>query len=174
MLGAQWLRELGPILCDWNELTMQFNWQGEPKMIYGLKDPNTTTIFLRSLEKKLSGGEVLFAIVVEEATDNKKKHEEIPHDFRTVMSQFAPLFDEPHSLPLVRDIDHKIPLKEGISVVNVRPYRYAYFHKIEIERQVDKMLKNGIIRPSHNSFSSPVLLVKKMMDLGDFVQTIGQ
>ncbi|KAH9770474.1 hypothetical protein KPL71_012393 [Citrus sinensis] len=161
VLGVQWLRELGPILCDWNELTMQFNWQGESKVICGLKDPDTTAVSLRSLEKKLSGGGFLFAVVVGEATDNNKKHEEIPHDFKGVISEFAPLFDEPRSLPPVRDIDHKIPLKEGISAVNVRPYRYAHFQKNEIEKQVDEMLRNGTIRPSHSSFSSPVLLVKK-------------
>jgi hypothetical protein len=33
--------------------------------------------------------------------------------------------------------------------------------KDEIERQVDKMLQDGLIVPSINPFASPVLLVKK-------------
>ncbi|KAH9801652.1 hypothetical protein KPL71_001107 [Citrus sinensis] len=101
VLGVQWLRELGPILCDWNELTMQFNWQGESKVICGLKDPDTIAVSLRSLEKKLSGGGILFDVVVREVTDNNKKHKEIPHDFKGVISEFASLFDEPRSLPPV-------------------------------------------------------------------------
>lgn len=45
--------------------------------------------------------------------------------------------------------------------MNVAPYRYAYFQKDEIERQVETMLQNGLIKHSTSLFSSHVLLVKK-------------
>ena len=76
------------------------------------------------------------------------------------MHEFECIFQEPKHLPPLREIDHHINLKEG-PPVNVRPYRYAYFQKAEIEKQVNEMLKSGLIRPSTSPFSSPVLLVKK-------------
>lgn len=45
--------------------------------------------------------------------------------------------------------------------VNVKPYRYAPTQKDEIERQIQEMLINGIIRPSQSPYASLVLLVKK-------------
>jgi len=44
---------------------------------------------------------------------------------------------------------------------NIRPYRYSYVQKSEIERMIAKTLETGIIQPSQSSFSSPVVLVHK-------------
>lgn len=45
--------------------------------------------------------------------------------------------------------------------VDVWPYRYPHYQKCEIELQVEAMLQKGLIQPSTNPFSSPVLLVRK-------------
>jgi hypothetical protein len=43
----------------------------------------------------------------------------------------------------------------------MRSYKYPPALKDRIERQVETMLQQGVIRPNSSSFSSPVLLVRK-------------
>jgi adenine C2-methylase RlmN of 23S rRNA A2503 and tRNA A37 len=74
------------------------------------------------------------------------------------LKDYTDVFKEPTTLPPLRDIDHHINLKE---VNEMRPYKYVQFQKTEIEKQVNEMLKMGVIRSSTSPFSSPVLLVKK-------------
>ncbi|KAJ8759322.1 hypothetical protein K2173_006842 [Erythroxylum novogranatense] len=87
--------------------------------------------------------------------------EGIHPDMQQLLHQFADIYQHLTELPPEREINHRIILKEGSDPVNVHPYRYAYFPKAEIEKQVHDMLKLGLIRTSTSPFSSPVLLVKK-------------
>jgi hypothetical protein len=78
-----------------------------------------------------------------------------------LLEHYVDVFAEATQLPPVKEVEHFIPLKEETEPINVRPYRYAYFQKEEIEKQVQEMLNRGIIRPSTSPFSSSVFLVKK-------------
>jgi hypothetical protein len=64
-------------------------------------------------------------------------------------------------MPPARSHDHKINLLEGTQPTCARSYRYPYYQKKEIERQVRDMLTSGVVRPSKSPYSSPVLLVRK-------------
>ena len=85
-------------------------------------------------------------------------------DMQKALEAYANIFKEPTQLPLVGEVDHCIPLKDGIEPVNV----YAHFQKAKIEKQVQDMLKLGLIKPSTSHFSSPVLLVKKKYETWRF------
>ena len=80
-----------------------------------------------------------------------------PESILTTLTQYMDVFDWPKELPPSRDIKHHIHIREGEDPVNVRPYRYAFQQKEELEKLVDEMMASGIICPS----TSPVLLVKK-------------
>jgi hypothetical protein len=64
---------------------------------------------------------------------------------QAMLQNLSNLFAAPSSLPPMREIDHGIPLKEGIEPVNGRPYRYAHYQKNEIEKQVQEMLRVGLV-----------------------------
>ncbi|RVW67435.1 Retrovirus-related Pol polyprotein from transposon 17.6 [Vitis vinifera] len=137
VLGIQWLEMLGSVVCNWQYLTMDFNWENQARRLQGIQGPIQATS-LETIAKEHRQGE------------------------------FEDVFQEPCKLPPLREIDHHISLKEGTQPINVRPYRYAYFQKAEIEKQVQAMLDVGIIRPSTSPYSSPVLLVKKKDDTWRF------
>lgn len=98
---------------------------------------------------------------VTEASDKPEFPADLPPAVREVLLQHASVFMVPSGMPPSRPFDHHIHLLPNTKPVNVRPYRYPYFQKNEIERQIREMLEAGIIRRSCSAFSSPVLLIRK-------------
>ena len=108
----------------------------------------------------------MFAICLQ--TSRETLPQGIHPDMQFLLQTFEDIYQEPKQLPPEREIDHRINLKEGTNPINVRPYRYAYFQKSKIEKEVHDMLKLGLIRASTSPFSSPVLLFKKKDDTWRF------
>ena len=123
--------------------------QGELKVV-------DTEQMQKLLQKKPQG---LIAHIYALQVENSKDISNL--EVEKLLSQFEAVFQEPKELPPSRTHDHHIPLKPGEEPPNIRPYRYPYFQKIEIESQVKSMLQSGVIQPSVSPFSAPVLLVKK-------------
>ena len=81
---------------------------------------------------------------------------------QAILNEFKIVFAELEGLPPPRSHDHHIQLQEAAKPTCVRPYRYPYYQKEEIEKLVKEMLKARIIQPSQSPHSSLVLLVKKV------------
>ena len=60
----------------------------------------------------------------------------------------------------------KLDLKPGATPFKYAPYKTAYQQMDEIERQCNKLLEAGFIRPSNSNYASPVLMVPKKQ-IGD-------
>eukprot|EP00253_Pinus_taeda_P006169 PITA_06169 len=72
------------------------------------------------------------------------------NDLQIVLDNHSKVFETPKGLPPIRDHDHAIHLIPGSAPPNIRPYRYPYAQKSEIERMVVEML-DGITQPSQSS-----------------------
>ncbi|KAL4025181.1 hypothetical protein IC575_013559 [Cucumis melo] len=174
ILGMQWLYSLGVTTVDWKNLSMTFiadgkevKIKGDPsltktrislkKLIKNWEDKDTGYLIeCRSLQvKSLEGNE--YSLFSTEAVSNALSDGPIS----SVIKQFPDVFEWPEKLPPRRGIEHHIHLKEGTNPINVRPYRYGFHQKEEMEKLVKEMLNSGVIRPSTSPYSSPVLLVKK-------------
>ena len=78
-----------------------------------------------------------------------------------VLDNHSKVFETPKGISPIHDHDHSIHVILGSVPSNIRPYRYPYAQKSEIERMVVEMLEAGIIRPSQSYFSAPIVLVHK-------------
>uniref|UniRef100_A0A0A8ZXJ2 Reverse transcriptase domain-containing protein n=1 Tax=Arundo donax TaxID=35708 RepID=A0A0A8ZXJ2_ARUDO len=133
VLGCQWLRTLGPILWDFDRLSMAF-WREDNRVKwFGLEADAAPRV------DAIGNRDVLELLLVE----------------------YVDIFEPPQGLPPPRQFDHHIHLLPRTAPVAMRPYRYPQLLKDEIEKQCDEMLRQGIIRTSTSTFSSLVLLVRK-------------
>ncbi|GKA34795.1 hypothetical protein Tco_0721224 [Tanacetum coccineum] len=130
-----------------------------------LMDTRSTHNFLvftaKKLGYKLTKTYPLQVIVAGENKMSTQEEEEYILELQTLFMEFDDVFAVPTDLPPKRSCDHRIPLKDESTVVNVRPYRYSPNQKDIIETLAIELLDSGVIRPSHSPFSLPIVLVKK-------------
>lgn len=129
VLGAQWLKTLGPILWDFSKLYMSLTWQAKEVMLVGLAAPKNKLVegpkMLKELRRQ-NEGVLLQLFVVQLGVDQQCPYVEAP-ELQQLLEVFQGLFAEPQGLLPVRPQDHKIQLCEGSSPVNVHPYKYPHY-----------------------------------------------
>lgn len=82
----------------------------------------------------------------------------------SVCSQFSDIFHLPDDQLTCTDaIEHKIKTTSD-NPIHVKTYRFPECHKKEVDSQVEKMLRQGIIKPSMSPWSSPIWVVPKKLD----------
>lgn len=112
VLGVHWLRTLGPILWNFEALTLSFWRHGRTVRWTGIGGTPARCVAISSSRELLEA----------------------------LLSSFADIFEEPRGLPPPRRHDHRIHLMPNAAPVAVRPYRYPQLLKDEIEKQCDDML----------------------------------
>ena len=167
VLGIQWLKTLGPILWDFESLTMSFKDKDKTVELRGQITPPDQLCdkkrISQSFKQRKQGLLMNFQVVnsrglgLPETTLTAQQQDGLDQ----LLLRFDLVFSIPKGLLPTRPHDHHVNLKEGTMPVAVRPYRYPYFQKNEIERQVKQLLEDGVIQPTSSPYSAPVLLVKK-------------
>jgi hypothetical protein len=91
-------------------------------------------------------------------------NEEEKANLITLCSRYSDVFyidNEP--LTFTNKIKHKINTTDEIPIYT-KSYRYPFVHRQEVKDQIEKMLSQGIIRPSESAWSSPIWIVPKKAD----------
>ncbi|CAJ2638342.1 unnamed protein product [Trifolium pratense] len=161
VLGMDWLASLGNIEANFSNLCLKCELDGKKYTIQGDPTMCNSQATWKTMIKALSDEGMGFYIhtVSGDATEAVEGGD--MSEWGKVINEFTTVFNMPSGLPPIREHDHAILLKPDANIPNLRPYRYPYYQKNEIEKIVKEMMQAGIIRHSTSPFSSPVLLVKK-------------
>lgn len=135
---------------NWETHELSFKYRGRRVKFCGDSSLQSTKMSMWSLS--------LTPIVGSSEGEPKQEMSEV---IKALLSQYSDVFAIPTQLPPFQKREHNITLLPGVGHLNVRPYCYPHAQKEEMERQVHKMLEDGIIIPSKSSYSNPVLLVRK-------------
>ena len=163
ILGMDWLEEHSPMVVEWRARFIEIPTPAGPLRLTG-QDASSTrceSINFVQLQGLCSQGSVSHIIHLCVVAPDAETTTPIPDCIQKVIEEFPDIFAEPTGLPPRRACDHRIPVIPGAQPVNVRPYRHKPELKSEIEKQVEELLRSGIIQRSTSPFSSPVILVKK-------------
>ncbi|XP_024156291.1 uncharacterized protein LOC112164308 [Rosa chinensis] len=160
ILGAAWLKTLGDIVWNFELMRMKFNSDGKQHVLQGETNTQASVVSCKSMTRLLRKERE--AVLVQLQAIHQDNHKQsVQPEIQDLVHKYSEVFENPTHLPPARWHDHKIELFPNTAAINVRPYRYPHSQKEEIEKIINELLDNGIIRPSVSPFSSPVLLVKK-------------
>jgi hypothetical protein len=161
VLGIQWLQSLGTVAFNFQELFMKFSLEGKEIELRGITGKPGKVISSNGMTKLLKNGHqgIISKLC---SLDVQTSKPSIPQDLQRIIDKNSKVFEDiPKGLPPTGNHDHEIRLIPGSVPPNIRPYRYPYAQKSEIECMVEEMLEAGIIRPSQSSYSAPVVMVFK-------------
>ncbi|XP_058742330.1 uncharacterized protein LOC131614797 [Vicia villosa] len=173
VLGMAWLRTLGPLQADFSIPSISFNHKKNNITLKGDPTAHPTHTTFHQLKHLIHTNSVAsFHLMIfqnHEPTPNSlstddplfKPPQTLQPEIQTLLSNYQNIFHPQEGLPPNRPHDHHIPLLPNTPPINVKPYRYPHSQKTAMTTIIQDMLKEGIIKPSHSPFSSPVLLVKK-------------
>jgi hypothetical protein len=159
VLGAKWLRTLGPILMDFKELTMQFDQEGQQYKFQGIIVDSLEIISSHRMENLLKKGHsgIISQLHAIQATETPS----MSSDFQSILSKHHVVFPTPYGFSPHGFHDHSSPLVPGILPPNIHRYRHHFSQTNEIEKMVQELVNTGVIHPSTSLYSSPLVMVLK-------------
>jgi hypothetical protein len=137
VLGVQWLQSLGTMNFNFQEIFMKFSLEGKEIELSGITGKPSKVIRYNGMKKLLKKGNQ--GVIVQLCSlDVQTSKPSIPLDLQGIIDKDSKVFEDiPKVLPPTRNHDHAIHLIPRSVPPNIRPYRYTYAQKSEIECMVE-------------------------------------
>lgn len=162
VLGNDWMKKYNPVKFDHEKNIVTIGRKGNKVVFKGHSTEGRLNLLSSSsMGKLIKKGHSIMAHLFMVTATTSTAYQPIEYALQELLHKYDDIFAEPTTLPPERAFDHTIPLKSGAALVSLRPYKYNYYQKDEIEKQVREMMATEIIQKSQSLFYSPALLVKK-------------
>lgn len=162
VIGVEWLRTLGPITIEFQELYMRFKKNGNTHTMRGLQVGSPTIINSHRMENILRKGHNGIVALFNAIHEIKSNPLQIHCDMRQVLDCHQQALKKPKDLPSSRgEHDHRIHFLLFTQRSNVYPYRYHFTQKNKIKKIIKELIDVDVIHLSTNPYSSPVVMVQK-------------
>jgi hypothetical protein len=152
VLGVQWLQSLGIVAINSQDIFMKFSSKGKEIELRGIKGKTSNVIYSNSMTKLLKKGH--HSLIAQLCSlDVQTSFSSNTFDLQIVIKNHSKVFGEmPKGLDHAQYHDHVIHLQSGSTPPKIRPYRYPYAQKSDIEGMIQAMLEADIIQPSQILF----------------------
>ncbi|XP_058756529.1 uncharacterized protein LOC131629765 [Vicia villosa] len=141
VLGMDWLASLGSIEANFGVLCLKWKQEEIEYCIFGDPILSTKQASMEEMLKALNDeGRGMLVESVQAEGENAAVEDD---EWKTLLDRFEEVFHLPNGLPPIREHDHAIILKPGATIPNLRPYRYPFYQKNEIEKIVGEMKQAG-------------------------------
>lgn len=125
VLGIQWLKLHGSMVCDWKHLIMEVLLENQARRLLGIDRQDIQVASLKEFSEEICPNQALFALYFQ--VTQMEPQGNIHLSMQEILQEFSDLFTKPMSLPPTRKVDHDITLKERTEPINVHPYRYGHY-----------------------------------------------
>ncbi|WVZ74581.1 LOW QUALITY PROTEIN: hypothetical protein U9M48_022746 [Paspalum notatum var. saurae] len=146
IMGMDWLAEHSPMMIDWNEKWLSFEFLGRNIRLQGL---TTTPVQCEITDRKevqaLYQKQSFWCMLELQAVHPVAEYQP-PPKIQTLLDKYEDLFLPPQGLPPKRSQMHTIPFLPRVQPFRLRPDRYNPAQKDEIEKQVTELLQKGMIQ----------------------------
>lgn len=121
---------------------------------YNIDKPNINTINFNNYNFKFDTSKI---------RSNHMNSEE-KNEILKLIKEYSDIFhNENQPLSFTSEIKHHIHTTDEVPVFT-KSYRYPEIHRAEVKKQIQEMLSQNIIQPSHSPWSSPIWVVPKKLD----------
>jgi hypothetical protein len=166
ILGCDWIKLHSPIQLDLRDdfRHLSIHKDGITRVTFSdLTAPKANLVLTAAKLDKLYRSEILGYVTqinLLRTTPPEQNQPSSNKQIAIVLDQFEDVFAAIATLPPKRACDHAIPLQPGPKPPNIRPYRIPHKQKEEVQKLIQDMVIDDIIRANTSLYSSLVWLMK--------------